>query len=86
MSQRELCQWGLLIIGAAVVAGADAAQPRLGLSTVQTWGNGRAGRPHVLQGLRGGGLLVQGTPLPWEDSLQWLGFTHLTSPSLLPPS
>jgi len=56
-----------------VVSGADASHSRLGLST---WGRGRAGRPHALQGLRGGGLLVQGTPLAWEDSLQWLGYVR----------
>jgi hypothetical protein len=26
--------------------------------------------------LRGGGLLVKGTPLAWEDSLQWLSYVR----------
>ena len=37
---------------------------------------GRASGDQLGRRLRGGGLLVQGTPLAWEDSLQWLSYVR----------
>ena len=67
----------LLILVASIVSGADAAYVRHG---IPAWASERPGRAHVLRGLRGGGLLVQGTPLAWEDSLQWLGSVDFSIP------
>jgi len=67
----------LLILVASIVSGADAAYVRHG---IPAWASERPGRAHVLRGLRGGGLLVQGTPLAWEDSLQWLGCVDSSIP------
>ena len=62
------------MLQAFLFAGAFALSPASGdRVSFSALANGRTRSPLRL---RGGGLLVKGTPLPWEESLQWLSYVR----------
>ncbi len=66
-----------LVLQAAVCLGAGAASTADGArASVSVLANGRTRSNLSNLQLRGGGLLVKGTPLPWEESLQWLSYVR----------
>jgi len=66
-----------LVLQAVVCLGAGAASTADGArASFSVLANGRTRSNLSNLHLRGGGLLVKGTPLPWEESLQWLSYVR----------